>query len=155
MFQNIKKIDIGSEDSDIGSLLSNFTEFHFIVDGIQCHSMEGFLQSLKFSDPQKQIDICALVGVKAKFKGKKKKWFKTQILYWKGVEIDRHSFKYQELIDKAYSELFKNEAFKEILKQTKGYQLTHDIGKSDPKQTILTVDEFCQRLMILRDYGLK
>jgi len=151
-----KKLDIGSDVEGItaAKLLSNFTEFHFIIDGVECYSMEGFLQSLKFSDPDKQITICKLIGGKAKMKGKNKKWYKDQILYWKGVPIDRHSVEYQELIDKAYSELFKNKLYKDILSQTKGYALTHDIGKNDPMQTILTTDEFCQRLMTLRNYCL-
>lgn len=152
-----KELDIGSDVEGIRSakLLSNFTEFHFIIDGIECASMEGFLQSLKFSDPEKQIAICKLIGGKAKMKGKNKKWYKNQILYWKGASIDRHSIEYQELIDKAYSELFKDDNYKELLRDTKGYTLTHNIGKIDPKQTILTIDEFCQRLMDLRDYCLK
>jgi hypothetical protein len=146
-------IDIGSKQSAISILLSNFSEFHFYVDGVFCASMEGFLQSLKFEDKLKQIEICKLIGVKAKFKGKKKKWFNTQILYWQGKSIDRHSLEYQHLIDKAFSALFENIKYKEALLSTKGSILTHSIGKEDPNLTILTTSEFCLRLMILRDYN--
>jgi len=45
---------------------------------------------LKFKNPDMQVEICKLVGKSAKFKGKPKKWWKTQTLWWKGVEIDRH-----------------------------------------------------------------
>lgn len=152
-----KKLDIGSivEGMPSASKLSNFTEFHFYIDGIFCASMEGFLQSLKFSDPELQIEVCSLIGTKAKNKGGKKNWKKDQTLYWKGCKIDRHSDEYQKLLDRAFSELFKVKEYQEYLKETKGYELTHDIGKTNPMYTILTIDEFCQRLMIFRDYGLK
>ena len=147
-------IDIGSEESSIGKELSNFSEFHFYVDDIFCASMEGFLQSLKFSDPDKQVEICKLVGVKAKFKGKKKKWYINQKLYWKGKEIERDSIEYQDLLDKAFSELYKNSSYKSLLEQTKGHVLTHSIGKVNISETVLTIDEFCIRLMAMRDYNL-
>lgn len=39
--------------------------------------------------------ICfALVGKKAKFKGKKKRWWREQKLYWQGNVIDRHGNEY-------------------------------------------------------------
>jgi predicted NAD-dependent protein-ADP-ribosyltransferase YbiA (DUF1768 family) len=145
-------IDIGSEESKEGKLLSNFTEHHFYIDGVFCASMEGFLQSLKFDHIEKQHEICSLVGVKAKFKGKKKKWYLTQTLYWQGKSIDRHSEEYQKLLDRAFSELFKNKQYKLLLLSTEGNILIHSIGKNDPKLTILTTDEFCLRLMLLRDY---
>ena len=53
--------------------------------------MEGFLQRLKFKDPEMQKTVCLLVGKAAKFKGKKKKWYRTQTLYWQGKEIARDS----------------------------------------------------------------
>ena len=59
------------------SALSNFAPHAFIIDGIECASMEGFLQSLKFSNPEMQKQVCTLVGKAAKFKGKKKKWYQT------------------------------------------------------------------------------
>ena len=33
-----------------------------MIDGVECASMEGFLQSLKFSDPEMQKRVCTLVG---------------------------------------------------------------------------------------------
>ena len=150
-----KYLDIGSNCGiDFVEELSNFTAVTFYVDDIKCNSMEGFLQSLKFSDLEKQIEVCKLIGVQAKFKGKKKKWYKDQLLYWKGQVIDRHSDEYQKLLDKAFSAISMNDEYKVRLKKTNGYILTHDIGKTNPKQTILTVDEFCNRLMKLRDYSI-
>lgn len=45
---------------------SNFTENHFVFDGVECGSMEGFLQSLKHPEPEVQERICSLVGKYAK-----------------------------------------------------------------------------------------
>lgn len=143
-------MDIGSGNGYPCSSLSNFAPHPFIIDGVQCNSMEGFLQSLKFSNPDMQVEVCKLVGKAAKFKGKKKKWWKDQTLYWQGVPMKRDSQEYQELLDRAYLELSKNESFKRALLATKDSVLTHSIGKRDSTQTILTTREFCGRLMKLR-----
>lgn len=144
-------IDIGSENSDIEKKLSNFSEFHFIFDGVKCQSMEGLLQSFKFPDVEKQKRVCSLVGKKAKFKGKKKKWYLDHKLYWKEQVYDRFSFEYQELLDKAFSNLYhQNKDYKELILSTGEQLLIHSIGKNDPKHTILTEEEFCSRIDKLR-----
>jgi len=144
-------MDIKSGCGYPASSLSNFCPHPFVIDGIQCNSMEGFLQSLKFKDIEMQKYVCSLVGKAAKFKGKPKKWYKTQILYWLGTEYQRESQEYQDLLDRAYKELFKNETFKKALLSTKDTIITHSIGKSNKKETVLTEQEFCSRLMKLRD----
>ena len=53
----------------------------------------------------------------------------------------------------AYEELFKNVKFKNALLSTKGSKLTHSIGRTNPKETVLTRSEFCGRLTKLRDVG--
>jgi hypothetical protein len=73
-----------------------------------------------------------LVGKEAKFKGKPKRWFITQTLWWQGKEIDRHSQEYQDLLWKAYNELFKNSGFRNALLASGRSSLTHSIGKTDP-----------------------
>jgi len=133
------------------SSLSNFCPYNFIVDDIQCNSMEGFLQSLKYQNIEMQEYVCTLVGKQAKFKGKKKKWWKTQTLWWKGKQIDRHSKEYQDLLDKAYYSLALNNKFRRALLATGDANLTHSIGKRNPHETILTVNEFCGRLMNIRN----
>ena len=70
-------MDIGSGKGYPSSSLSNFAPHEFVIDGITCQSMEGFLQSLKFQDKEMQKHICTLVGKKAKFKGSKKNWKKN------------------------------------------------------------------------------
>lgn len=144
-------MDISSGTGYPSSALSNFAPHPFEIDGVQCNSMEGFLQSLKFENPEMQTHVCTLVGKAAKFKGKKKKWYRTQTLYWRGRPIKRESKEYQELIDRAYSELAKNDSFRAALLATGTATLTHSIGKTDPTQTVLTRQEFCSRLTKIRD----
>ena len=143
-------MDIGSGSGWPSAALSNFAPHPFVIDGIQCNSMEGFLQSLKFSNPDMQVEVCKLVGKAAKFKGKKKKWWKTQILFWQGKEFKRDSQEYQELLDKAFMELSKNTSFQKALLATGTATLTHEIGKTKITETVLTRQEFCGRLMAIR-----
>ena len=143
-------MDIGSGKGYPSSALSNFSPHPFVIDGVECASMEGFLQSLKFKNPEMQKHVCTLVGKGAKFKGKKKKWWRTQTLWWQGIEIDRHGKEYQDLLDRAYLALSKNSKFKKALLATRNSSLTHSIGNKDSSHTILTVREFCGRLEKIR-----
>ena len=87
-------MDIGSGKAYPSNALSNFAPHEFEIDGVTCASMEGFLQSLKFSKTDMQKHVCSLVGFQAKYKGKDKAWWRTQTLYWNGHEIGRHSDEY-------------------------------------------------------------
>lgn len=144
-------MDIGSGSGYPESALSNFAPHSFVIDGIECASMEGFLQSLKFSNPDMQKEVCKLVGKAAKFKGKKKKWYRTQTLYWQGKEIHRDSDEYQQLLDRAYNALSHNTGFQKALLATGDATLTHSIGKRKTNETVLTVQEFISRLYAIRD----
>jgi len=114
--------------------------------------MEGFLQGLKFKNPEMQKHICTLVGFSAKKSGSKKNWHETRTLWWDGNPIQRDSKEYQELLDEAYEALFfQNEKAKKALLATQDANLTHSIGKKKKQDTILTEREFCSRLMKMRD----
>ena len=143
-------IDIGKDESFLSKTLSNFAEHHFVIDGVKCASMEGFLQSLKFKDIYRQIEICQLYGKDAKFKGKKKKWYRNQVLYWQGKEIKRDSNEYRFLLDKAFKALSLNNDFKQALSDTGKNKLIHSIGKNDIRRTVLTEKEFILRLYKIR-----
>lgn len=144
-------MDIGSGSGFPSASLSNFAPHTFIIDGVECASMEGFLQSLKFSNPEMQKEVCKLVGKAAKFKGKKKKWWRTQTLFWQGRSFKRDSQEYQELLDRAFDALSQNSSFKKALLATKDAVLTHSIGKTKITETVLTVQEFVSRLTRIRD----
>lgn len=144
-------MQVNIDDNPDFMALSNFHENHFMIDGTECYSMEGFLQSLKFSDKEIQKEVCKLTGKEAKFKGKKKKWWKNQKLYWQNIEIDRHSEEYQHLLDRAFAALAQNEQFRNTLILTKGNIIIHPSGKDDPYRTVLTNKEFISRLYNNRD----
>jgi len=146
-------MDIGSGSGYPASALSNFAPHPFEIDGVQCNSMEGFLQSLKFESVEMQRYVCTLVGKAAKFKGKKKKWYQKQELYWNGETYKRDSTAYQNLLNRAYNKLFENEGFRRALQATNGANLEHSIGKNKSSETVLTRQEFCSRLTYLRDNG--
>jgi len=146
-------MDIGSGNTYPANALSNFAPHPFEIDGVKCSSMEGWLQSLKFESIEMQEYVCTLVGYAAKKKGRNKNWQQTQTLYWRGVPIKRSSQEYQDLLDRAYTELYKNEKFKAALEASGKANLTHNIGRNKENETVLTTREFCSRLMKLRDFG--
>lgn len=133
--------------------LSNFAYHPFSIDGVECSSMEGFLQSLHYKSINKQREICKLYGKEAKAAGYGSRWKEKQELHWNGNVYDRHSERYSNLLNRTYNELYTNPEFREALDATKGQWLTHAIGSNSEKDTILTVKEFCTRLMYLRDIG--
>ena len=118
-------MDISSGAGYPAGNLSNFHPHPFEIDGVQCASMEGFLQSLKFSNPDMQVEVCKLVGRVAKARGSKKNWQRDQTLYWRGQPIKRESKEYQTLLDRAYTALTQNENFRNALLATNNATLTH------------------------------
>lgn len=146
-------MDIGSGNGYPSAALSNFAPHPFIIDGVECASMEGFLQSLKFESVDMQRYVCTLVGKAAKKKGHKKNWKQKQELYWNGKIYKRDSDEYQNLLNRAYNRLYENGGFHKALCSTNGATLEHSIGKSKCSETVLTKQEFCSRLTYLRDRG--
>lgn len=146
-------MDVGSKNGYPAGALSNFSPHPFIIDGVQCNSMEGFLQGLKFESKEMQEYVCSLVGYAAKKKGRNKNWQEKQTLYWRGKPIKRDSDEYQDLLNRAYNAMFENTKFKAALEASKGATLTHSMGKNKKSETVLTTQEFCSRLTYLRDKG--
>ena len=146
-----KAIDIWSHSDYPSQVLSNLCSNPFTFDGVLCGSMEGFLQSLKQQDRDKQRQICAMKGRNAK-RASSTHWQTDQIVWWKDIAIDRQSEDFQQLIRHAYQAMFdQSERFRAALMATRGMRLYHSRGKSDPFKTILTEQEFCQILTDLRD----
>lgn len=141
-------MDIGSKQKYPAGALSNFTPRPFTFDDVDISSMEGFLQSLKFSSQEMQREICKLVGFAAKKSGSKKNWQRAQTLHWQGETIPRKSPRYQELLDDVYKALFdQNAKARKALLASGHAHLTHSIGRTNKTETVLTVQEFCSRLM--------
>lgn len=145
-------MDIGSRSGFPAGTLSNFSPHPFVIDGVECASMEGFLQSLKFDKVHIQIEVCKLVGIAAKRRGQKrnKAWKRVQKLWWQGQEFDRSGEEFQKLLDRAFEALAQNTSFEKALLATGQAVLTHSIGKNKESETVLTEREFCSRLTKIR-----
>ena len=144
-------MDIRSKAGFPAGALSNFAPHPFTIDGVECASMEGFLQSLKFASPDMQAEVCTLVGAKAKKRGAKKSWRQSQTLFWRGEPIDRDSDAYQALLDRAFDALADNAGFRRALAATGTATLTHTMGRRKQSETILTRREFTSRLHRIRN----
>lgn len=114
-----KAIDINSKGKWPSNELSNFFPHDFVLDGVKCASMEGFLQSLKVSDVERQKFICSLSGKEAKSHSTVN-WKENQILYWNGKTYHRAGSDFQELLKYAFEEMSKqNSSFRKALIETK------------------------------------
>lgn len=144
-------LDIHSNGLYPSNVLSNLCSNGFRIDGMVCSSMEGFLQSLKRKELDKQRQICSMKGGNAR-KMSVTSWQTDQIVWWKGQAIDRQSEEYQQLIRRAYLAMFEqSERFRTALMQTRGMILVHSCGEENPYKTILTQTEFCGILTELRN----
>lgn len=149
--QENNTLDIHSGGLYPSNVLSNLCSNGFRFDGMICGSMEGFLQSLKRKELDKQRQICSMKGGNAR-KMSVTSWQTDQIVWWKGQAIDRQGEEYHQLIRRAYQAMFEqNERFRTALMQTRGMLLTHNGGETNKYKTILTPSEFCGILMRLRD----
>ena len=146
-----KAVDIWSKSKYPADVLSNLCSNVFRFDGMMCGSMEGFLQSLKQRDRDKQQQICSMKGRNAK-NMTSTGWQTDQIVWWKGVAIDRQSDDYTQLVRRAYQAMFdQSDRFRAALMSTRGMKLFHSRGEANPYKTILTEQEFCQILTDMRD----
>ena len=149
--QNANTLDIRSNGMYPSGVLSNLCSNAFRLDGVLCNSMEGFLQSLKHQDLNKQRQLCQLKGGNAR-KRSVSSWQTDQIVWWRGQAVDRQSNEYQLLLQRAYQAMFEqNERFRAALMATRGITLIHTTGETNPYKTILTASEFCRILTELRD----
>ena len=145
-------IDINSRAAGPAGRLSNYTERHFILDGVECRSIEGALQSLKCPDVNQQRDICRLVGGWATRAGKAFDWEKDQLLYWRGDVYPRRSVEYHQLISRIYDAAFEQDfSFREDLSALRDKEIGHRMGRTNPSQTILTRQEFISQLKRLME----
>lgn len=152
-------IDIHSKGEYPANALSNFYPHKFVFDGVECASMEGFLQSLKTRNIKRQRMVCQLYGSAAKKRFSHRPqnliWELTGNLYWQGRKIKRESLEYQSLIDSAYAAMMSSESFVQALRASEGYELQHSIGHHDIRKTALAEEEFIVRLNNCRKKALE
>jgi len=131
--------------------LSNFAPHPFTFRGCEVSSMEGFLQGLKFKNPEMQLEIFKKVGIGAKRAGKGKNWQRTQTLWFQGEPVKRDSQEYQDLLDEAYECMFaQNNKARNALLASGDAVLKHSMGSRKISDTVLTRREFCSRLTKIR-----
>ncbi|PWL60354.1 MAG: hypothetical protein DBY35_08580 [Bacteroidales bacterium] len=148
----IKTTDICAKGRHLEDILSNFCNNDFCYDGVQCKCMAAFLQSLKYKDEKQQRDICFTFG-DCVSKYSNADWQKDQIVWWKGLPMDRQSPEYLDFVNEAYQSMFLwCGRFRNALMETEGKQLLYDSGRKDPYKTILTDQEFCKILTDLREH---
>jgi predicted NAD-dependent protein-ADP-ribosyltransferase YbiA (DUF1768 family) len=149
----VNTLDIGSKANYPAGELSNFAAHEFELDGVTCSSMESFLQAIKFDKPHVQAEICKLNGIKAKQRGNERnnQWKLKQGIWWQGDIYLRKNVEYQRLLDRAFLALVNaSEKYRKALIDTGDLILTHNIGKNNESETVLTQNELCNRLMKLR-----
>lgn len=92
-------LDIKARGAYPANILSNFAPTNFELDGIKIKSMEGFLQSLKTENPERQREICAMHGFEAKTASHALKQSSDDILYfWNGKAFTKYSPEFKELV---------------------------------------------------------
>ncbi len=146
-------LDLGSRNGGLGKALSNFAAYGFVMDGVQCGGIEGWLQSLKFEGLEEQEMVAVLVGYKAYKIGQigNKDWRAAQTLWWRGVAYPRLSRQYHTLVERAYDACYEqNPAFGQALFDTGFDMMTHVIGNHDPTMTTLTEWEYIYNMYRLR-----
>ncbi len=160
-----KVLDIYSKNPYPSGTLSNFRRCSFTIDGIECASIEGILQSLKVLIPPKQQNpklwqermdlqkkICSYANNKAKRQGSFLNLFNPKHeLNWRGISLNRNSKEYQKFLKRIFEARYMSDPeYRSALQDSKDFKLTHSIGKHDKSQTSLTEEEFIGMLNHLK-----
>ncbi|MDD2469385.1 MAG: hypothetical protein PHI22_00370 [Bacilli bacterium] len=149
-------VDISYRSSNsVACLLSNLYPIAFNFKGNSVSSIEGVLQALKHKDFKTQRLIFNYSGKDAyhtRAASFLSDWRETGILYFNNEAFNRFDIDYQFLLNDLYLSAFENPLYASALKYTGKRELLHSIGKTDPRETILTTREYIDRLLILRDY---
>lgn len=147
-----KVIDIKYKEWGLAGRLSNLARYTIFLDGIEYSSIEAFFACLRHWDEKKKLICTKTWGNVAHNLGHVNKyWMEVQRVNYLGNEIDRHSDEYNLLITSAYDALYENLEFRKALEHSEGYELTHSIGKSDKRKSLLTEREFIGQLNRLRN----
>lgn len=155
----MKKIDLGITKQGIGRKLSNFYLYPFVLDDVQCSSMETFIQCLKYPNFDTQLKMASMAKSFDAYKEGQRTgngWKDTQTIWWRENPIQRGSERYYLLMARAYDACYdQNIKFREALLSSEFDVLTHDIGKHDQTQTLLTVSEYLHNMYRLRSKAMQ
>ena len=144
---NIEDIfNLGDSTNPISEKLGNFSKSPFVLDHVMCASVEGFIQALKYRDPEEQKAVALLVGKEAKFKGKKarKRIAREGTVYWLTNEICFRSHDHIFLIERGIRAKFEqDDASKKALLATGEAELVHETGRQESLYTSLPNVSVC------------
>lgn len=136
--------------------LSNLYPISFKFRGKKVSSIEGVLQGIKYKDKKMQNLVLKYSGLDAyhtRGANSANFWGNEGILYWQGKPLNRHSEDYQLFLDELYISALKNPIYKSSLLATKNKYLLHHIGNTNPKETVLTREEYEIRINTLREFA--
>lgn len=129
--------------------LRTFEERCFVFDEILCSSIESVLESFKFKEVERQKEICILSAADAYVEGQSieaLKWENNQKLYWNGIEYERNSSEYQNLLDRLFQTVFEQDAqFRLDVAFLKNAAVQSNLGGFLPEKNVITKDEFIER----------
>jgi predicted NAD-dependent protein-ADP-ribosyltransferase YbiA (DUF1768 family) len=130
-------------------VLSNFSESHFVIDGVEMASTEGFIQGIKWPEghPNRGLAFKSH-GFAAKKLGN---GAEGKFVWWNGQEIVWRSVAHLALIDRVIRAKFEqSQGAMAALLATDGEVITHDLGKPENPNTSLPAWAFCGTLMSIR-----
>ena len=145
--------NLGDQSDPISEKLGNFSTSRFSLDDVECFSVEGFIQSLKFSDSEKQQAVAKLVGKEAKFKGKKagKRIAREGTVFWNGRTIKFRSPEHLALIERGILAKFEqDEKAQQALLATGNAELIHNTGRAESPFTSLPSEHFIKIVKKIR-----
>lgn len=149
-----ERINVVSTAEGPGALLSNFAHTPFMLDGVSCASVEGFIQGLKEKGVEKQRRICLRHGFEAKRAGTRKRNSMVResgTVWWQGTPITFRSEDYYALIERALlAKVEQNREVREALEQTGGAELMHETGREERADTSLPKEKFLEILTRIR-----
>ena len=113
-----------------------FTDYPFIIDGIPCKSLESFLRAMKYDNIIVQRLVCDLSAKSAKTYATTYTWASVNTFHWRGTSYSKESREFNELLTRAFDELYKNQNFRLALKQISLEKLNL-LGEELKSETIL------------------
>lgn len=133
-----------------GRIMSNLSHHPFVLDGVWCGSVEGFIQGIKLppEDPRRE-ETLKLQGVSA---WKMRMHAKGEFVWWNGEQIPYRSAKHADIIRRAIEAKFaQNPDALEALKATRGLKIVHETGQPESPTTTLNAVTYCAILTEIRD----
>ena len=136
-----------------GSILSNFAQTPFVIDGVVCSCSEAFIQALKFPDPEEQREICTLQGQEVLERGSKvtDRIFSAGSVWWRGDTLPLHSIEHFQLVKRVLVAKFTQSMLaRDALIGSGNAILTHDFGRPKGGRESLPVEVFCRIVTDIR-----